>query len=72
MRCMVLGGAEPQVGGPHLDAELAVQKDRRRGAAAAEVEHAHAGLQLAGPFVSHSVSQSELAPPLTLAAIQSG
>ena len=45
---LVLGRAEPQVGGPHLDAELAGQEDRLGGAAAAEIEHAHARLQLDG------------------------
>jgi hypothetical protein len=40
-----LVGAEPQVRGPHLHAELAVQEDRRRAAAAAQVDP-HAGPQL--------------------------
>ena len=44
----VLLGADPQVGGPHLRAELAGQEDRAQGAAAAQVEHAHRGPQVEG------------------------
>ena len=42
----VLRGAEPQVGGPDLHAELAAQEDRRRRPPAAEVQHPHAGPQV--------------------------
>src|SRR5205823_6216924 len=42
----VLRGAEPQVSGPYLDAELTVEEDRGQGAPAAEVQHAHAGPQI--------------------------
>ena len=42
----VLRGAEPQVGGPDLHAELAAQEDRRRRASTAEIQHPHAGPQV--------------------------
>jgi hypothetical protein len=42
----VLRGAEPQVGGPDLHAELAAEEDRRDCPAAAEVQHPHAGPQV--------------------------
>ena len=41
-----LRGAEPQVGGPDLHAELAPKEDGRCPAAATEVQHAHAGPQV--------------------------
>src|SRR6266508_3952540 len=34
----VFAGAEPQVGGPDLDAEFATQKDRRHGSTAAQIQ----------------------------------
>ena len=42
----ILRGAEPEVGGPNLDAEFAAQENRRRRASATEVEDAHAGAQV--------------------------
>ena len=44
----VLRGAEPQVGGPHLHAELAPQEDRRRCLAAAQIQHPHSGSKIQG------------------------
>src|SRR4051812_22388672 len=41
----VLGGTEPQVGGPPLHAELPPQEDGRGGPAATEVQDPHAGPQ---------------------------
>ena len=67
----VLGGAEPQVGGPDLHAELAAQEDRRHRPPAAEVQDPHAGPQVERSQ-SHSVSHSGLAPPLTPASTHSG
>src|SRR5262245_49669141 len=49
----VLRGAEPQIGGPDLDAELSAQEDRRQRAPGAEVQNSHARPQvqsLAKPF----------------------
>jgi len=40
------GNAVPQVDGPHLRTELAAHEDGRRPAAAAEIQHAHAGPQV--------------------------
>src|SRR5262249_9081093 len=41
----VFRGTEPQIGGPHLNAEFAAQKDRRHRPPATEVEYTHPGLQ---------------------------
>src|SRR6516162_4344569 len=41
----IVRGGNPQIGGPNLYAKFAVEKNRRRGPAAAEVEHPHAGPQ---------------------------
>src|SRR5262245_36349118 len=42
----VLRRAEPEISGPDLHAELAVEKNRRKRTSAAEVQHPHAGPQL--------------------------
>ena len=44
----VLRGAEPQVGGPDLHAELAAQEDRGHRPSAAEVQHPHARPEVEG------------------------
>src|SRR4051794_15889577 len=42
----VLRGTEPQVGGPDLNPEFAVEEDRRCGASADKVEYPHSRLQI--------------------------
>lgn len=42
----IIRGAEPEIGGPYLHAEFAMQKDRRHRPAAPEVEDAHPGAQI--------------------------
>src|SRR5215469_15290449 len=42
----VLCGTEPQIGGPDLNAEFAVEEDRGCGASAAKVEYPHSRSQL--------------------------
>ena len=42
----VLGGTEPKIGGPDLNAEFAVEEDRRCGASAAKVEYPHSRSQI--------------------------
>ena len=42
----VLRGTEPQIGGPDLNAEFAVEEDRGCGASAAKVEYPHSRSQI--------------------------
>ena len=42
----VLRGTEPQIGGPDLNAEFAVEEDRGGGASAAKVEYPHSRSQI--------------------------
>jgi hypothetical protein len=64
---VVLRGAEPQVGRPHLHAELAPEENRRQRPPAAQVQHAQAGAQVERP-----ASQRTWAPPLGPARTHSG
>ena len=57
----VLCRFDPEVGGPHLHAELAREEDRRDRGAAAEVEHAHPAAS-GSTCVSASVSHSTFGP----------
>ena len=42
----VLRSTEPQIGGPDVNAEFAVEEDRGGGASAAKVEYSHSRLQI--------------------------
>jgi hypothetical protein len=42
----ILRGTEPQIGGPDLNAEFAVEEDRGCGASAAKVEYPHSRSQI--------------------------